>query len=65
MRWDIKEKDKRIMEINGWEIAGRVLKTAHDVGSFVMERLTVGGWGSTADAIQPPHVNVEHNLGEE
>lgn len=51
--------------INGWEIAGKVLKTAHDVGSFVMGHLRGGAWGETASNIQPPHVNVEHQLGDE
>lgn len=47
------------------EIAGTVLKTAHDVGKFVVSRLKVGAWGETAQDIQPPHVNVEHQLGQE
>lgn len=51
--------------IGAYELAGKVLKTAHDVGSFVVGRLAGGAWGDTATNIQPPHVDVEHNLGEE
>lgn len=50
--------------IGAYEVAGKILQTAHKVGSFVVNRLTVGGWGETAQNIQPPHVNIEPELGE-
>lgn len=65
-----KERGYRMSEgIKAWEVAGNVAERAYSVGKatvgFVMERLTVGGWGSTADAIQPPHVSVEPERGTE
>jgi len=51
--------------IRAFEVAGRVLQAAQHAGQFVMSHVRVGGWGETASDIQPPHINVEHQLGDE
>lgn len=55
--------------IGGYEIGAKILQTAQKIGKttlgFVSEHIRPGAWGEMAEAIQPPHVDVEHQLGED
>lgn len=47
-----------------YELPGKVLRVAQRVGGFIKEHVVCGAWGDTATNIQPPHIDVEPELGE-